>query len=91
MDLEELIKDRVFYYFSCLSKIPHGSRNTKQISDHCVDWAKQHGFEYHQDEYNNLIIIKEASIGRKAAIIKLSAVKAESFIHKSQVHQQSVS
>ena len=65
MDLEELIKDRVFYYFSCLSKIPHGSRNTKQISDHCVDWAKQHGFEYHQDEYNNLIIIKEASKGRE--------------------------
>ena len=65
MDLEELIKDRVFYYFSCLSKIPHGSRNTKQISDHCVDWAKQHGFEYHQDKFNNLIIIKEASKGRE--------------------------
>ncbi len=41
MDLEELIKDRVFYYFSCLSKIPHGSRNTKQISDHCVGGVKR--------------------------------------------------
>ena len=66
MDLQQLIKDRVFYHFSCLSKIPHGSRNTKQISDHCVDWAKQHGFEYHQDEYNNLIIIREASKGRES-------------------------
>ena len=65
MDLQELIKDRVFYYFSCLAKIPHGSRNTKQISDYCATWAKQHGFEYHQDEFNNLIIIKEASTGRE--------------------------
>ena len=65
MDLQELIKDRVFYYFSCLAKIPHGSRNTKQISDYCATWAKQHRFEYHQDEFNNLIIIKEASTGRE--------------------------
>ncbi len=65
MDLQELIKDRVFYYFSCLAKIPHGSRNTKQISDYCATWAKQHGFEYHQDKFNNLIIIKEASPGRE--------------------------
>ena len=65
MDLQQLIKDRVFYHFSCLAKIPHGSRNTKQISDYCASWAAKHKYECHQDEFNNLIIIKEASAGRE--------------------------
>ena len=65
MTLQELTKDRLFYYFSELAKIPHGSRNTKQISDYCASWAKEHGFEYHQDELNNLIVIKEASDDRQ--------------------------
>ena len=65
MLLQELIKERVFYYFSELAKIPHGSRNTKQISDYCVKFAREKGFEYHQDELNNVIIIKEASKWRE--------------------------
>ena len=65
MLLQELTKERVFYYFSELAKIPHGSRNTKQISDYCVRFAIDRGFEYHQDELNNVIMIKEASEGRE--------------------------
>lgn len=65
MLLQELTKERVFYYFSELAKIPHGSRNTKQISDYCVNFAREKGFEYHQDELNNVIIIKEASKWRE--------------------------
>ena len=65
MLLQELTKDRVFYYFSELAKIPHGSRNTKKISDYCVSFAKEHGLEYHQDDLNNVIIIKQASQGRE--------------------------
>lgn len=47
--------------------IPHGSRNTKAISDWCVAFAKERGLEYHQDEANNVIIIKEATPGYESA------------------------
>ena len=55
--------ERVFYYFEEISKIPHGSYNTKAISDYCVDFAKEHGLNYYQDEVNNVIIYKEATPG----------------------------
>ena len=61
--LEGLQPERVFYYFEELTRIPHGSGNTKKISDYCADMAKAHGLEYYQDELNNLIIIKPASAG----------------------------
>lgn len=61
--LEHLQPERVFYYFEKMCAIPHGSGNTKQISDFCVDFAKEQGLEYHQDANNNVIIIKEASAG----------------------------
>lgn len=63
--LESLKPERVFYYFEEISRIPHGSGNTKAISDYCVKFAKEHGFEYIQDHLNNVIIIKEASKGRE--------------------------
>lgn len=65
--LENLQPSRVFYYFEELCKIPHGSRNTKQISDYCVAFAKEQGLEYYQDADNNVIIIKEASAGYEKA------------------------
>lgn len=54
---------RVFHYFQEICKIPHGSGNTKEISDYCVNFARTHGLEYYQDELNNVIIIREASQG----------------------------
>ena len=33
----------VFGYFEELCGIPHGSGNTKMISDHLVEFAKKHG------------------------------------------------
>lgn len=63
---EQLEPARVFYYFEEIASIPHGSRNTKQISDYCVDFAKAHNLEYYQDDYNNVIIIREASNGYEA-------------------------
>lgn len=32
--LENCEPKRVFYYFEEISKIPHGSKNTKEISDY---------------------------------------------------------
>ena len=65
--LEQLQPQRVFYYFEKLCGIPHGSGNTKQISDFCVDFAKEHNLEYYQDADNNVIIIKEATAGYENA------------------------
>ena len=65
--LENLEPKKVFHYFEEICNIPHGSRNTKQISDYLVDFAKAHGLTYYQDELNNVVIIKEASKGYENA------------------------
>ena len=57
----------VFTYFEELSAIPHGSGNTKQISDYLVRFAQERGLEHYQDELNNVIIIKEATPGYEDA------------------------
>lgn len=59
--------EKVFQFFEEMSRIPHGSGNTKAISDYCVNFAKARNLEYHQDEVNNVIIIKEASKGYEAS------------------------
>ena len=53
----------VFRFFEEMCQIPHGSGNTKAISDYCVNFAKERNLEYHQDDVNKVIIIKEASKG----------------------------
>ena len=65
--LENLNPQKVFYYFEEIANIPHGSRNTKQISDYLVSFAKDRNLEYYQDELNNVIIIKEATPGYENA------------------------
>ena len=41
MVLDNIYPERVFYYFETLCSIPHGSRNTKAISDYLVAFAKE--------------------------------------------------
>lgn len=53
----------VFHYFEEITKIPHGSGNVRQISDYLVNFAKERGLYYIQDELQNVIIIKEAAPG----------------------------
>lgn len=65
--LEHLEPNPVFHFFEEMCAIPHGSRNTKAISDWCVAFAKERGLEYHQDQDNNVIIIKEATAGYENA------------------------
>ena len=64
---EKLYPQRVFYYFEQIAAIPHGSRNTKAISDYLVNFAKEHNLTWYQDESNNVVIVKEASEGYEAA------------------------
>lgn len=46
----------VFGYFEQICSMPHGSGNTKIISDYLVNFAKEQGLEFIQDELNNVII-----------------------------------
>ena len=41
--LENLEPQNVFYYFEEICKIPHGSGNTRQISDYLKAFADEHG------------------------------------------------
>lgn len=59
--LENLSPQNVFKYFEDICKIPHGSGNTKAISDYIVSIAKDNNLKYIQDDYNNVIIYKDAS------------------------------
>ena len=53
----------VFAYFEKLCSIPHGSGNTKLISDYLVSFAKEQGMRYIQDELNNVIIFCPGTCG----------------------------
>lgn len=61
--LAGLKPERVFAYFEKLCSIPHGSGNTKAISDYLVSFAKEKGISYRQDSLNNVIFFKDASCG----------------------------
>lgn len=61
--LEGLHPQAVFRYFEALCAIPHGSGNTKMISDYCVGFAQAHGLRYVQDIHNNVVIYCPASPG----------------------------
>lgn len=61
--LTGLKPEKVFAYFEKLCSVPHGSGNTKAISDMCVGFAKELGLRYRQEPCNNLIIWKDASSG----------------------------
>ena len=53
----------VFGYFEKLCSIPHGSGNTKMISDYLVSFAKEQGLKYIQDELNNVILFGDGTCG----------------------------
>ena len=53
----------VFGYFEEICSIPHGSRNTKLISDYLVRFAQEHGVRYFQDELNNVVMFQEGTCG----------------------------
>ena len=65
--LEKLQPQAVFAHFEQLCAIPHGSGNTKAISDHLVRFAAARGLRHIQDEYNNVIIFCPGTPGYEAA------------------------
>ena len=63
MKLAGLQPAAVFEYFEQICAIPHGSRNTKAISDYLVRFARDHGLRHIQDEANNVIIFCDGTCG----------------------------
>jgi len=61
--INELQPKNVFKFFKQISEIPHASKDMQRISDYCVEFAKNNGLEYIQDEHYNVIIKKPASKG----------------------------
>lgn len=58
---------KVWDIFEQLCAIPHGSRNTKAISDFCVQFAQQRGLRCTQDRSNNVIVFAPATGGMERA------------------------
>ena len=61
--LAGLKPEAVFGYFEEICAIPHGSRNTKAISDYLVAFAQEHDLKYIQDEMNNVILFGPGTCG----------------------------
>lgn len=53
----------VFRFFEEICGIPHGSSDTKKISDYLVKFAIDKNLRYIQDESNNVIIFKDGTAG----------------------------
>ncbi len=53
----------VFGYFEEICSMPHGSGNTRQISDYLVEFAKKNDLRYIQDEDDNVILFGEGTCG----------------------------
>ena len=65
--LSHLEPAEVFAYFEEICAIPHGSGDTKRISDYLVRFASDHRLRCLQDEHNNVIIWKGGTAGYEEA------------------------
>lgn len=61
--LSGLQPESVFRFFEEICRIPHGSGNTKAISDYLVNFAKERNISYIQDSLNNVIMFQEGTCG----------------------------
>ena len=50
-------------YFKEMCLIPHGSGNTKAMSDYFENFAKAHSLKVIREECGNIIIFKDATEG----------------------------
>ena len=63
LDIEENEPKEVIKFFKEISDIPRESGNEEKVRDYLVDFAKTRKLEYYTDEFFNVIIRKEASLG----------------------------
>ena len=53
--LEQIDYKTIFHYFEEISKVPRGSYHNEKISDYLVQFAKERGIAYRQEECGNVI------------------------------------
>lgn len=61
MEYSDLKPREVFRYFREISEIPHGSGNTKKITNYCIEFAERHKLRVYSDEIGNVVIYKPGS------------------------------
>lgn len=64
--IDHLEPKNVFKFFEEICNIPHGSYHTDLIADYVVDFAKQRNLECYRDNFNNVIIKKDATADCKS-------------------------
>lgn len=60
---DNAILEGVLAEFNELANIPRQSQNEKEVSDYLAGWAENQGFDYVQDQENNIIIEVPATAG----------------------------
>lgn len=73
MEKNELKPTCVFHYFEEICQVPRPSKKEEKIRAFLVNFAKQHGLEYKEDEAGNILIKKAATPGmenRKTVILQ---------------------
>ena len=56
----------VFHYFQEISQIPRASYHEERIADYLVSFADLHGLVHYRDQWNNVILIQDATPGYEA-------------------------
>lgn len=64
---ERHMKTRLFTLFETISGIPHASYQEKALSDYIKEFSEALGLEVYQDQYNNLLVKKDATPGYEDA------------------------
>ncbi|MBQ9110945.1 MAG: beta-Ala-His dipeptidase [Oscillospiraceae bacterium] len=62
-DLTKLAPAKVFSFFRQIAAIPHGSGNTAQIAQFCLDFAAERGLKAVKDAGDNVIIYADGTPG----------------------------
>lgn len=63
MDITALNPQSVWKYFHEITQVPRPSKKEGKILEYLINFAKQHGLTYKQDEVGNLVISKPATPG----------------------------
>ncbi|MBQ7013273.1 MAG: beta-Ala-His dipeptidase [Oscillospiraceae bacterium] len=61
--INELQPEKVYRFFNEISEIPHGSGNTAQIAQYCLDFAAKRGLKAVKDAGDNVIIFAPGTEG----------------------------
>ena len=65
--LDDLNPELVFYYFEELTKLPHGSGNTRAVAKYLMTFAQERNMKYRVDEAGNVVIFADGSKGYEDA------------------------